>query len=89
MESKDAPIRSEWGAPVGNQQDASGRRARVVRKRIGTGERLRPRPHGQAYRQKFLNLSGASSVYRTVCWMFLCPSHACSALVSWPALASA
>jgi len=34
----------------------------VVRKRIGTGERLRPRPHGQAYRQKLLNLSGASSV---------------------------
>ena len=44
--------------------------ARVVRKRIGTGERLRPRPHRQAYRQKFLNLSGASSVYLTVCWMF-------------------
>jgi hypothetical protein len=26
-----------------------------------------------------LNLSGASSVYLTVCWMFLWPSHACSA----------
>ena len=23
--------------------------------------------------QKSLNRSGASSVYRTVCWMFLCP----------------
>ena len=28
-------------------------------------------------------------MYLTVCWMFLCPSHACSALVSWPALARA
>ena len=28
-------------------------------------------------------------VLRTVCWMFLWPSHACSALVSWPALARA
>jgi hypothetical protein len=41
------------------------------------------------HRQKFLNRSGASSVYRTVCWMFLCPSQACSARVSWPALARA
>jgi hypothetical protein len=24
-------------------------------------------------RQKFLNRVGASSVYLTVCWMFLCP----------------
>jgi DNA invertase Pin-like site-specific DNA recombinase len=47
------------------------------------------RPPSRFYRQKFLNRSGASSVYRTVCWMFLCPSHACSARVSWPALARA
>src|SRR6516164_8250997 len=36
-------------------------------------------------RQKSLNRCGDSSVYRTVCWMFLCPSQACSARVSWPA----
>ena len=40
-------------------------------------------------RQKSLNRSGASSVYRTVCWMFLWPSQACSARVSWPAFARA
>src|SRR5262249_23968374 len=39
--------------------------------------------------QKFLKRSGASSVYLTVCWMFLGPSHACSARVSCPALARA
>src|SRR5215472_8287089 len=39
---------------------------------------------GHVYRQKFLNLSGASSVYLTVCWMFLWPSHACSTRVSCP-----
>src|SRR5262245_35528075 len=44
---------------------------------------------GRSQRQKFLNRSGASSVYRTVCWMFLWPSQACSARVSWPAFARA
>ena len=28
---------------------------------------------GAAHLQKSLNRSGAISVYRTVCWMFLCP----------------
>ena len=41
------------------------------------------------YRQKFLNRSGANSVYRTVCWMFLWQSLACSARVSLPAFARA
>ena len=34
--------------------------------------------------QKSLNLSGDSSVYRTVCWMFLCPMYAWIARVSCP-----
>ncbi len=38
---------------------------------------------------KSLNRSGASSVYLTVCGMFLCPSQACSDQVSWPAFAKA
>ncbi len=40
-------------------------------------------------RQKSLKRVGDNSVYRTVCWIFLCPNQACSALVSWPRLASA
>ena len=34
-----------------------------------------------------LNRVGASSVYLTVCWMFLCPRYACSDRVSRPAFA--
>ena len=30
-------------------------------------------PAKSGHRQKFLNRSGASSVYLTVCWTFLCP----------------
>ena len=47
------------------------------------------RKGGTGHRQKSLNRSGASSVYLTVCWMFLCPSQACSDRVSWPAFAKA
>jgi hypothetical protein len=40
------------------------------------------RSRGVHLRQKSLNLVGDNSVYRTVCWMFLCPSQACNARVS-------
>jgi len=40
-------------------------------------------------RQKSLNRVGASSVYRTVCWIDRWPSQSWIALVSWPAFASA
>src|SRR6516165_3681767 len=43
---------------------------------------------GAAHLQKSLNRSGAISVYRTVCWMFLCPRYCCRARVSWPSFAS-
>ena len=38
--------------------------------------------------QKDLNRSGDSSVYRAVCWMFLCPRYSCTERVSCPSLAS-
>jgi hypothetical protein len=38
---------------------------------------------------KIRKRSGASSVYRTVCWMLRWPSQPCSALVSCPAFARA
>jgi hypothetical protein len=38
--------------------------------------------------QNPLNRAGLSSVYRTVCCMFLWPSHSCSARVSCPSLAN-
>src|SRR6516225_8239810 len=43
---------------------------------------------GAAHLQKSLNRLGAISVYRTVCWMFLCPRYCCRARVSWPSFAS-
>jgi len=38
--------------------------------------------------QNPLNRAGLSFVYKTVCWIFLCPSQSCSARVSWPSFAS-
>jgi hypothetical protein len=62
---------------------ASVRRAAVAEGRFthhsaGAASGLRP-PYE---RQKSLNRSVASSVYRTVCWMLRWPSHACRARVS-------
>ena len=37
---------------------------------------------------KPLKRLGSSLVYRTVCWIFLCPKYACIALVSTPFEAS-
>jgi len=74
------------------------RRASWIRFFQGGGYRRPPeavslvpdsRKGGTGHRRKSLNRSGASSVYLTVCWMFLCPSQACSDRVSWPAFAKA
>jgi hypothetical protein len=47
------------------------------------------RPQSIHSRQKFLNRAGDNSVYRKVCWIFLCLRYACNALVSCPLFASA
>ena len=52
-------------------------------------ERGRSGPEDAHSRQKFLNRVGDNSVSRTVCWILRWPRYACSALVSWPRLASA
>ena len=67
---------------------------------FGRAPREHPAPSGESsigvlpprepfYFQKFLNRPGESSVYLTVCWIFLCPRYACRLLVSCPLFASA